>query len=109
MRRKDVLTKPPASQPPEHALARPPAAASHADAQILSYTLNYGGERAGREPEHVGGSVAICYANRGGLRSGDVSERSEEQGVHRPSPFVMLKVQHRKYIQAAAQWSMKYK
>lgn len=53
--------------------------------------------------------MAVCYANRGGLRSGDVSERSEEQGVHRPSPFVMLKVQHRKYIQAAAQWSVKYK
>lgn len=45
----------------------------------------------------------------GGSARGDVSERSEEQGVHRPSPFVMLKVQHRKYIQAAAQWSVKYK
>lgn len=109
MRRKDILTEIPASEPPQHALARPPAAASDPDAQILSYTLNYPGERAGREPEHVGGSVAVCYANQGGLRSGDVSERSEEQGVHRPSPFVMLKVQHRKYIQAAAQWSVKYK
>lgn len=91
------------------ARARPPAAGDP-DAQILSLSIKLPlGKRAGKESEHAGGSVAVCYANRGGLRSGDVSERSEEQGVHRPSPFVMLKVQHRKYIQAAAQWSVKYK